>query len=245
MRPAPRGTRARRTLALSHPAGRLAALATAVATGLSGCAAVTAAPPGAGRAELVSDLAGRLGQAGALTYTATYRLRQGDSATVAQAGNPGRAAYTYPGGKLVLTPEETADCRTQGSTVGCTLTPPPSPATDLGTGLAGELSGQGFVPPAMVIALLTAAALEPEAVVTTHDTTIAGENATCVDIKGVPNAGVTQFDVCVTTDGLLGSFSGMVSGVQVDLSLDRYDQTVAPDAFDLPAGAHIVDQRPK
>ncbi len=245
MRPAPNVARARRTTDLSSRVALVVAVAIVVAGGLSGCVAVTAAQPAAGRAKLVSDLADRLNRAGALTYTASYRLGQGDSGTIAQAAGPSRVAYTYPGGKLVLTPQQAADCRVQAGSVGCTVTPPPSPPTDLGTARTGELAGRGFVPPPMAINLLTAAALDPDAVVTTHDTTIAGENATCVDISGVQNATAAQFTVCVTTDGLLGSFSGLVSGVQVDLSLDRYEQTVAPDAFDLPPGAHVVDQRPK
>jgi hypothetical protein len=250
MRPAPIVARARRTTegratALSRRVVLVTAVAVAVTGGLSGCVAVNSGQPGAGRAKLVSDLAARLTRAGGQTYTATYRLGRGDSGTIAQVANPSRVAYTYPGGKLILTPEQAADCRGQGGLLTCTLTPPPSPTTDLGAMRTAELAARGFVPPGMAVALLTAAALEPDAVVTTHDTTIAGENATCVDIKGVPNAAAAQFDVCVTTDGLLGSFSGLVSGVQVDLSLDRYEQTVAPGAFDLPAGATVVDQRPK
>jgi hypothetical protein len=245
MRPAPNVARARRTTDLSGRVALVVAVAVAVVGGLSGCVAVTSSQPGAGRAQLVSDLADRLTRAGGLTYTATYRLGQGASGTIAQAANPSRVAYTYPGGKLVLTPQQAADCRGQGDSVSCTLTPPASPTTDLSTALTGDLAGHGFVPPPMAIDLLTAAALDPDAVVTTHDTTIAGENATCVHITGVQNAAAAQFDVCVTTDGLLGSFSGLVSGVRVDLSLDRYQPTVAPDAFDLPAGAQVVDQRPK
>jgi hypothetical protein len=245
MRPAPNVARARRSTLVLGRLALLTAVAVTVAAGLSGCLAVTSAQPGTGRAQLVRDLADRLTRSGGVPYTATYRLGQGSSATIVQAADPSRLAYTYPGGKLVLTPQQAADCRGQGGAVSCTLTPPPSPTTDLGAALTSELAAHGFVPPPMAIDLLTAAALDPDAVVTTHDTTIAGENATCVDINGQQSTVAGQFEVCVTTDGLLGSFSGLVSGLQVDLSLDRYEQTVAPDAFDLPAGAHIVDQRPK
>jgi hypothetical protein len=220
------------------------ALAAALASGLSGCVAITAAQPGGGRTQLVSDLAGRLNRSGSLTFTAVYRLPQGATATIAQTTQPSRAAYTYPGGKLVLTPDETADCRAQGGATTCTLTQPPSPGTDPGTALLDGMATHGLIPPSMVVGLLTAAALEPDAVVTTHDTTVAGENATCVHIKGVQNAAASEFDACVTTDGLLGSFSGAVSGAEVDISLERYDPTVAPSAFDLPAGARVVDRRP-
>jgi hypothetical protein len=220
----------------------LAVLAVAT-TALSGCVAVNTGP-GGGRVQLVSDLASRLERSGALTFTAVYRLPQGATATISQAQNPGRAGYVYPGGKLTLTPGEVADCRT-GATTTCTLTPPPSPGTDPAAALIGEVSDRGLVAPQLVITLLTAAEVSAQAVVTTRDTTIAGENATCVKIEGVQNAAASTFEVCVTTDGLLGSFTGQVNGTTVDISLERYEPTVAPDAFALPAGAKIVDKRPK
>ena len=96
-----------------------------------------------------------------------------------------------------------------------------------------------------MIALLTAAAMDGDAVVTTHDTTLAGQSATCVQIGGVSNATASDFDVCVTTDGVLASFDGIIGGKPITISLDRYDETVASDAFDLPPGARIVDNRPR
>jgi hypothetical protein len=229
-------------------AGRLAwaaVLALLAVSGAGGCAAIDTSTASGGRVELISELVHRLDRAGALTYTAVYRLPQGDSATISQAQQPFRAAYLYPGGKLILGPDGTADCRTQDSRTVCTLTAAPSPGTDPGTALLGGIAVRGMVAPVVVISLLTAAALDADAVVTTHDTTLAGQNATCVDITGVRNAPSTNFDVCVTTDGLLASFAGTVGGARVDVHLDRYDQTVAPDAFDRPPGARLVDQRPK
>ncbi len=226
---------------------RLAAIAvlTLTAVGLSGCVAVNTTQGGGGRAQLVSDLASRLIRADELTYTAVYRLPQGVTATVSQAQDPGRAAYRYDGGKLTLTPQYLADCRTGVGGTTCTLTPPPSPGSDPATALIAEVADRGLVVSTTVIALLTAAAVDPEAVVTTRDTTIAGENATCVQVRGVQHAAASDFEVCVTTEGLLGSFTGLVATANIDIRLDRFEQTVAPDAFDLPAGARIVDQRPK
>ncbi len=209
----------------------------------AGC--VTAGQPGGGRVQLVSDLADRLDRAGTLTYTAGYRLPGGTEAEISQAQNPPRSAYAYPGGKLIVTPDSIADCRTTGSATACTLTAPPSPGTDLGTGLATDVAARGLVAPALAIALLTAAAMDGDAVVTTHDTTLAGQSATCVQIGGVSNAAASDFDVCVTVDGVLASFDGVVGGEPVSVSLDRYDQTAAPDAFDIPAGATVVDNRAK
>jgi hypothetical protein len=222
----------------------LAGAVAAAATGTSGCA-INTGQPGGGRVQLVSALADRLERAGSLTYTAAYRLPQGDTATISQAQNPGRAAYTYPGGKLILTPGATADCRTQDSVTTCTLTAPPSPGTDPATALVDGIAVRGVIAPVVVIGLLTAAAVDADALVTTHDTTLAGQSATCVDIQGVRDAASSEFDVCVTPDGVLASFAGTVAGAHVDIHLDRYDQIVAPDAFDLPPGATIIDQRAK
>jgi hypothetical protein len=220
-------------------------LAAGLAALVSGCAAVNATQPGAGRVQLVSDLADRLERAGSLTYTAVYRMPQGVTATIAQAQNPARAAYGYPGGKLILTPAATSDCRTQDARTVCTLTAPPTPGSDPAGALVGGIAVRGLIAPAVVIGLLTAAGLDGDALVTTHDTTLAGQNATCVDIKGVRDAASSEFEVCVTSDGVLASFAGTVAGAHVDIHLDRYDQTVAPDAFDLPSGATIMDHRPR
>ena len=222
----------------------LAVFAVAV-TALTGCVAVNTTQPGGGRVQLVTDLAGRLDRSGSLTYTAVYRLPQGATGTITQAQDPGRAAYVYPGGKLSLTPQQLADCRIEGAATTCTLTTPPSPGTDPATALIGEIADRGLIPPQLVIGLLTEAAVDTQAVVTTRDTTIAGENATCVQVTGVQNAKASSFEVCVTAGGLLGSFTGLVSGTEIDVRLVRYDPNVQPNAFELPPGARIVDKRPK
>lgn len=226
---------------------RLAALAVLAlsATALSGCGAVNTGQPGGGRTQLVSDLAARLDRAGALTYTAVYRLPQGATATLVQAQNPGRAAYVYPAGKLIVTPQYLADCRNGALFTACALTTPPGPGTDPATELISEVADRGLIAPAMVVGLLTAAALDGNAVITTRDTTVAGENATCLQVKGVEHAPAPNFEVCVTAGGLLGSFTGLVNATSVDITLDRYDRTAAPDAFNLPAGARVTDNRPK
>jgi hypothetical protein len=215
-------------------------LGIAVLVGIGGCATAGGAPGTADRNRLVGDLANRLSRSGRTTYTAVYTLPGGNQATIVQAQAPPRVAYTYPGGSLILTPEQAAECRA-GT---CTLTPPPSAGTDPGSALPGALSNRGLVSPALVANLLTAAALDTNVVLAQHDTTIAGENATCVDVSGVDNAAASQFSVCITTSGLLGTFTGQVSGAEVDISLDRYSDTAAPDAFDLPTHVRIVDRRP-
>jgi hypothetical protein len=91
-----------------------------------------------------------------------------------------------------------------------------------------------MIRPETVIALLDQTALNADAIITDTDRTLAGTNATCIAVTGVPSA--DQFSACVTSDGLLGSFVGTVAGLHLDLELDRYALTADATAFALPAG---------
>jgi hypothetical protein len=211
---------------------------------LAGCGSIGDAQQVIDRARLVNDLASRLDHASELTYTAEYQLPGGDRATIAQAQDPLRVAYTYSGGKYVTTKEATIDCQTAGSGTTCTLTAPPSPIANSQTGTQSRMLDHGLVPPTTVIGLLTAASLSSNAVIEQHDTTIAGEHATCVEASGVENSETTQFDACITTSGVLGSFQGALSGRSMDVGLIRYLPSVDENAFDPPADATTIDQRP-
>jgi hypothetical protein len=219
-------------------------VAAAAGAGLGGCGSIGDAQQVIDRARLVNELASRLDHASQVTYTADYQTPTGAQATIAQAQKPVRAAYTYPTGKFATTPEATIDCRADGGVTTCTLTPPPSPAADAQTALLAALRDRGLVPPTLVVGLLTAASLSPNAVIKQHDTTIAGEHATCVEVTGVENAAASQFSACITATGVLGTFQGTVDGTAMEVSLIRYAPSVAADAFDLPAGAKTVDHRP-
>jgi len=130
----------------------------------------------------------------------------------------------------------------RGSTT-CTLTAPPAPGANATARLFTDPGDLGIVPPAVVIGLLTAAGLDADAVIEQKDTTIAGEHATCVHVEAVDNAPASAFDACVTTLGVLGSFSGTVNGSAVDMTMTRYADTVMLSAFSPPAGATVVDRR--
>src|SRR5206468_12406862 len=130
----------------------LAAAAVAVAP-LAACGAMGDAQQVIDRARLVNDFAERLNHADELTYTAEYQLAGGGTAKIAQAQRPFRAAYTYPGGKLITTAERTADCRTRTSTTTCTLTAPPSPGADPTSGLLDLVGDGGLILPTKVVGL--------------------------------------------------------------------------------------------
>lgn len=208
---------------------------------LAGAAACDGSPSAADRAGLVNDLAGRLDRADRLTYTAEYQLSGGATATIARDADPSRTAYTFPGGKLILLPTSTIDCRPAGATMTCTTTPvvSPGPGTQPTAAVAvlNVLGTRGMPPPAVVAGLLTATALDSDAIVQQRDTTIAGQHATCVDVSAVDDAAASSYELCVTTDGVLGSFAGTVNGTRMELALTQYRNGVDADAFDIPPGA--------
>jgi hypothetical protein len=216
----------------------LAALCTVAV--LAGCGSIGDAQQVIDRARLVNDLASRLDHASELTYTAEYQLPSGEHATIAQAQEPARVAYMYPGGMYATTKEATVDC----TGLTCTLTAPPAPIANSQTGLQSRMIDHGLVPPTTVVGLLTAASLSSNAVIEQHDTTIAGEHSTCVGVSGVENSDASQFDACITAAGVLGSFKGAVSGKSMEVALIRYVPSVAENAFDPPADATTIDQRP-
>jgi hypothetical protein len=223
----------------------IAALAAGTVTGtLGACTSFSDAQQVIDRARLVNELASRLDHAAELTYTARYQLASGEQATLAQAQDPVRTAYVYPGGKYATTKDATIDCRSAAAVSTCTLTEPPKPPPDAQTGSPEVVREHGVVPPTLVVGLLTAASLSGNAVIQQRDTTIAGEHATCVEATGVESAAASAFDACITTAGVLGSVQATVEGRPMAMSLIRYAATVPPDAFDPPAGARLVDQRP-
>jgi hypothetical protein len=216
-------------------------------------AVMALAPAGcapAAESDLFNDLAASLDAAGDLTFTAEYRLAGGAAAVLAQAQEPRRAAYQFPGGKMVRTEEATTDCRTGTDATRCTLTSPPSnpadPVLDLLAGAdrsptAGPspTASSGLVAPSAALRLVSQAALDG-GTVTRHETTIAGKAATCVGVHG--SGGLT---VCITADGLLGRFTGTVNGSAVALELERFADSADPALFTTPAGATVEDKRPK
>jgi hypothetical protein len=210
----------------------------------AGCQTLDDAGRVIGRADLVNDLAARLDRSGELTYSAEYRLPGADNATIAQSPKPPRSAYIFPGGRLIVTANATTACRTAGAESTCTVAAPPSPGTKPAATAFATAGEHGLVTPTVVIGLLTAAALDADAIIEQKDTTIAGRHATCVQVRQVKNAAASSFDACITTEGVLGSFAGVVDGQRVDIAISRYRDSVDATAFDLPDGARVVDHRP-
>ncbi|MGC4819387.1 hypothetical protein [Micromonospora sp. DT63] len=219
---------------------RMLAVSVIASLTVTGCQTYEDAGTAMGRSDLVNDLAARLDRALELTYSADYQLPGGQSAAIVQAQDPARSAYTYPGGRLTVTPDAVTRCTSTAGRMSCTLVAPPTPGTKPTVALFTEANRQGLVTPPVVVGLLTAAALDPQAVIKQSDTTVAGHHAACVEVQRSDG----DFSACVTTEGVLGSFLGAVDGKPMELALSSYSETVETNAFDPPAGAGVVDRRP-
>ncbi|WBB64963.1 hypothetical protein [Micromonospora sp. WMMD812] len=218
---------------------RMLAVSVIASLTVTGCQALDDAGRAIGRADLVNDLATRLDRALELTYSADYQLPGGETAAITQAQDPARSAYRYPGGTLTVTADATTRCDATGARTMCTLAPPPVAGSKPSVTLFAEAKRHGLITPPIVVGMLTTAALDPAAVIDLSDTTLAGHHATCVDVEQATG----DFSACVTTEGVLGSFTGQVDGKAMDLALSRYSETVDGAAFELPPGAGVVDRR--
>ncbi|MFC0508055.1 hypothetical protein [Micromonospora costi] len=218
---------------------RLLAVSVIASLTVTGCQSLDDAGRTIGHADLVNDLASRLDRALELTYSADYQLPGGRTASIAQAQDPARSAYSYPGGKLTVTEDATTECAATGGRTVCTLAPPPAPGSKPTVAVFAEAKRRGMLTPPLVVSMLTDAAFDPDAVIGQSDTTVAGRHATCVDVERAAG----DFTACVTTEGVLGSFTGQVDGRPMEVALSRYSETVDGAAFELPAGAGVVDKR--
>ncbi|MCU7729595.1 hypothetical protein ODJ79_38255, partial [Actinoplanes sp. KI2] len=98
-----------------HSGPRLTALsataAAALLLGTTGCTHLDqASAAGITHDDLLSEMSVQLARVTGLTYSATYQLTGGDTATVTQAQKPTRTAYVYPGGRLIQTATGTVRC---------------------------------------------------------------------------------------------------------------------------------------
>ena len=205
-----------------------------VALCLAGCADFSdpAAAHGLTRSDLVAEVATQLGGSASQTYLATYALAGGETGTIAQDQRPPRAAYRYPGGELLVTGTTIARCAGRTCTVAAGVQPPAAAFADA--------HHAGLVNPSAVQELLTAARYDPDMTVEQHDTTVAGRHATCLRLGNVDKAETGTFSTCVTSDGLLGTFTGTLDGTEVEVALTNYADTVNDDPFEPPPGAKML-----
>jgi len=222
---------------------RVAAAVLMLCTAMAGCSDLDEPSQGLTRNDLVADLAAQMSGATDLTYEASYQLSGGETATIAQAQKPARSVYVYPGGRVTVTADATTECRTVTKTLTCTMTAPATPTSPPPAKVFEGADATGMVTPTTVLALLNAAVLDADVTVDQHDTTIAGRHATCVELLGVDEAAARDFTTCITNEGVLGSFSGVLNQTRVDVAMTHYTEQVEEDMFKLPQEAKLVDRR--
>ena len=217
---------------LTFAAGAVAA----VLLGATGCTGLDEASAASiTRDTLISELATQLAAVSSLTYTATYQLAGGHTATIVQAQKPTRTAYVFPGGRVTVTATDTVRCNNDKNPTICTAT---------ATTPSADPAITTMIPPGAVLAMLNTAALDEDATATQHDTTIAGRHATCLNLSGVEGTPAARFTVCVTNEGALGSFAATIDDKRADVALTTYSEKADDAAFLVPTSAKLTDKRP-
>ncbi|MBM2623510.1 hypothetical protein JIG36_49255 [Actinoplanes sp. LDG1-06] len=186
------------------------------------------------RDDLITETATQLAAGAALAYSAKYQIAGGDTAMVNRAQRPLRAEWVYPGGRLIVTSTVTITCR-QSKCESTAADPAAAATLDEGPLVSAEA----------VQAMLATAALDPTVETAQHDTTIAGRHATCLTLSGVDGTPARSFDLCVTNEGVLASFTATVDGTRIDQALTSYREDLPDDAFLIPPGAELIDKSTK
>lgn len=208
---------------------------------LTGCEAVSEGTTHVGRERLLDDMSRQLQRGDQVRYQAEYQLAGGLRATVAQQLSPNKTAYGYPGGLLIVEEDERTNCDVSAARPKCEL------RAKGGDGQAeafAAVTKKGLVAAPVVAELLRVAIGQPSTTVKGHDTTVAGLPASCLEILNLADSRSVGFNACVTADGVLASFAGVIDGVNIDQALEQLSLR-APDPmlFAVPANADVVDLR--
>ena len=208
---------------------------------LTGCGAVSEGTTHIGRERLLDDMSRQLQRGEQVRFQAEYQLVGGLRATVAQQLSPAKTSYGYPGGLLIVEETERINCDISVARPKCEV----RVKTGDGQGEAfSAVTKKGLVAAPVVAELLRIATGQPAATVKGHDTTVAGLPASCLEILNLNDARSAIFSACVTADGVLASFSGVIEGVNVDQALEQLSlRAPDPTLFVVPADADVVDLR--
>ncbi|HEX6681800.1 MAG TPA: hypothetical protein VF062_03355 [Candidatus Limnocylindrales bacterium] len=206
---------------------------------LTGCQVIDDATAPIDRDRLVEDMTKQLQRGSQVRYQAEYQLAGGQEALVAQQVTPSRTVYEYPGGLLIVGEDEQTTCDVSIAPVKCQISAKNGQLTAY-----AEATKKGLVTAPVVNDLLRVTTLQPSSTVKGHDTTIAGLQASCLEVLGLTETITGNFTACVTADGVLASFTGTVEGINVDQALAHLVLR-NPDAthFAVPKDADVVDLR--
>jgi hypothetical protein len=219
-----------RTVVAALLVGAMVAGVAGIAAGACGARTDNSPAPGAAIAELQA-FAPLLDASHDTNYTAEYATAEGLVVTVVQA--PPRRAYRSMAGTYVVGPDATYLCRS----TACERAPgadvmPLAHAQAVSSALDG-----GFVVPDYALSLVGRAATLPGAKAARGERLIGGKSTNCVTVA----VESTPWTACASEAGVLAYFSGTGDHGPTRLELRTFSPTVAPDAFDLPAGATVAD----
>ena len=222
--------------------------AAVVSAGTLGCGVVSKAKQAVENVSAISDLADKLGKSDQLTYTGTYKMDDGSTATVVQ--EPPKAAFLGKSGRFILTQDALLLCSGTGGNVACQRSPNQNKVAASADQAAyvSAVAGGGFISAPMAVAVMTAAAVVPGTKIDKSEKKVAGVNSTCLHVTGIPadkdpNAVTAkEFTVCVGDNGVLTTFTGVgTDNKKIGVELTRFAGKVDEKAFVPPAGAKIVD----
>jgi hypothetical protein len=226
----------------------VAIAAAALSAGTLGCGVVSKAKQAVENVSAISDLADKLGKSDQLTYTGTYKLDDGSTATVVQ--EPPKAAFVGKQGRFILTADALLLCNGTGSKAVCQRSPNQNKVAASADQAAyvSAVAGGGFISAPMAVAVMTAAAVVPGTKIDKSEKRVGGVDSTCLHVTGIPadkdpNAVTAkEFTVCVGDNGVLTTFSGVgTDNKKIGVELSTFIGKVDEKAFVAPAGAKIVD----
>jgi hypothetical protein len=227
--------------------GLAAGLAVALAASGLGCGLVDQAKDIVANASALSDFVDRLNKSGELTYTATYDVVDGKPVTLVQ--RPPNAAFVSTEGRYILTPDFLYLCSKDGGKTRCQRSPNGGVEGADSAGLVAAFAGPGFVSTPIVLTVMAAAIVIPDATIEQSEKSIAGQDSICANATGLDSVAEPgdkdapkEFSVCVTESGVLASYHGTsVGGTEIGVEMTKFSETVDAKAFAPPKGAKIVD----
>jgi hypothetical protein len=207
---------------------------------LGACDMINDATAPIDRDRLLEDMSKQLQRGAQVRYQAEYQLAGGHRATVGQQTSPLKTSYEYPGGLLIIGEADRTMCDIAVAPARCEIR-----SKDTRAGAAyTDVIKKGLMTTPVLADLLRIAALQQTSSVKGHDTTVAGLQASCLEILGLTEAAAANFTACVTADGVVASFAGLVNGANVDFALVHLAlRAPDADAFTVPADANVVDLR--
>lgn len=194
------------------------------------------------RAAIINPLVAALDRFQFAAYRADYTLADGTAAIVAHRAGPQRSVYIFSSGRYLVRTDFVAACTGPYRDTSCTLTAPISDVhAQVDVHAIRTASDDRYVPVQQAISMLTNAAQNTRTVLTTSHRTIAAHRTDCVSVRGGP---ARPFTFCLTSRGVLASFTGHLHGQRLAVTLTAFTREPGQTSFRVPETAQVTDDRP-